>query len=312
MKCVSCGQEVQAGDHFCPHCGTSVAAATLSESVAGTGSLPPADAGTPAAVAQGASAVPASPAPAAPPPASGQARPAPHASKLPLIGAAVAVILVAGIGGYFAVRAFTAPDQTTLVPPPAPPAASPPSPSPPAAASPPSGPAPPAAGSTTTTASPPSDPIDIYLAAQICHNCTCLYSNGTASPLTGNGSSFDANGQTYSLDPRLAVAIAGQETSFGLHTGCFANHNAWNWFWCYASNSCAGNAIKNSPFSSWSNGIATVNKFLRKSYINKGYTTVSLIGHVYCPPGQGGCSAWAPGVSNFLQQLGGSPGQLEQ
>jgi hypothetical protein len=118
------------------------------------------------------------------------------------------------------------------------------------------------------------------------------------SPLTGNGQAFVANGLKYVVDPRLVVAIAGNETTFGTHT-C-VQFNAWNW--------SGGGACSNSPFTSWEAGLTTVTKFLGKSYLNKGYTTIPLIGAKYCTSG---CQKWVPLVTKFYStELGGNINNL--
>ncbi len=81
------------------------------------------------------------------------------------------------------------------------------------------------------------------------------YLQGKASPLAGLGAAFRAVGIKHNIDPRLLVAIAGQETGFGRHL-C-ASYNAWNWFW---SDTCS-----DSPFDSWEEALETVAKYLRIS-----------------------------------------------
>ena len=126
--------------------------------------------------------------------------------------------------------------------------------------------------------------------------------------LAGTGADFVAEAKTYGVDPRLPVAMSGAESSFGNHV-CDSEHfNAWNWFWCYATNTCEGNPCKNSPFPSWKQGITTVTKFLRRSYINKGYDSIPLIGAKYCKEG---CQFWVGNVTKFYRDdLGGDPGHL--
>jgi membrane-bound lytic murein transglycosylase B len=42
---------------------------------------------------------------------------------------------------------------------------------------------------------------------------------------------FIDNGIEFDVDPRLVIAIAGAETTFGTNMGCNAVFNAWSWFW---------------------------------------------------------------------------------
>ena len=71
------------------------------------------------------------------------------------------------------------------------------------------------------------------------------------SPMAGQGSAFVASGGRWQVDPRLLVAIAGAESSFGQIT-C-APYNAWGW------------GCPNGPyrFESWADGIDTVMGRLR-------------------------------------------------
>lgn len=110
------------------------------------------------------------------------------------------------------------------------------------------------------------------------------------SPMADTGSSLVRHGQRYDIDPRLMIAIAGQESSFGLYL-C-GDHNAWNWFW--------GGTCKRSPFVSYDRAIQVVSKFMRKSYLNKGYTTIPLIQKKYCVDG---CEHWISGVRHFYREL---------
>lgn len=116
------------------------------------------------------------------------------------------------------------------------------------------------------------------------------------SPMTGQGASLLRHGQKYDIDPRLMTAIAGQESSFGLHL-CAA-HNAWNWFW--------GGTCTRSPFVSYDRAIEVVSKYMRKSYLNKGYTTIPLIQKKYCVDG---CQHWISGVNFFFKELTQLDGQ---
>ncbi|SPE38486.1 exported hypothetical protein [Candidatus Sulfopaludibacter sp. SbA3] len=119
---------------------------------------------------------------------------------------------------------------------------------------------------------------------------------GVISPMVGTGSAFFNIGQTYNIDPALVVAISGIETDFGLRT-CTTD-NAWNWFW--------QGPCPNSPFTSYSDGIETVSKYLKLSYINKGYNTIALIQKRYCTaPVQNGvtCPGWISTVTLFRDQL---------
>ena len=134
---------------------------------------------------------------------------------------------------------------------------------------------------------PTAQVIDAYLASK-------------GSPMVGQGAAFMASGARWRLDPRLLVAIAGAESSFGQVT-CGPN-NAWGW------------ACPNDPadFQTWAHGIDTVAEGLRRYYLDEGRTSVSLIQQKYCPVGAandptGLNSHWTANVTKFLVELGGNP-----
>lgn len=128
-----------------------------------------------------------------------------------------------------------------------------------------------------TVASPTAAQIDTYLARK-------------RSPMAGLGESFSNYGRTYNVDPRLVVSIAGAETTFGEHV-C-ADNNAWNWF--YRRN------CPQSPFATYEAGMERVAKFMRLSYINRGYDSIELIRHKYCAAG---CQNWIPLVTTFYSEM---------
>jgi hypothetical protein len=55
-----------------------------------------------------------------------------------------------------------------------------------------------------------------------------------------------------------------------------------------------------STFVSYEEGLQHVTKFLRRSYLNKGYTSVPLIREKYCTSG---CDNWVPLVTQFQQEM---------
>ena len=128
-----------------------------------------------------------------------------------------------------------------------------------------------------SAASPTAAQIDAYLARK-------------KSALAGLGASFENYGRTYDVDPRLVVAIAGAETTFGAHV-C-AERNAWNWFY---KRTCPP-----STFETYEAGMERVAKFLRLSYINRGYDSIELIRQKYCATG---CENWIPLVTTFYQEM---------
>lgn len=122
--------------------------------------------------------------------------------------------------------------------------------------------------------------------------------------MTGNGAAFMASGARWQVDPRLVVAIAGAESSFGLIT-C-APFNGWGW------------GCPNSPydFESWADGFDTVMQGLRTNYLAEGRTSVALIHQKYAPVGAdndptGLNNNWTINVSNFLIEQGGNPNNVD-
>lgn len=114
------------------------------------------------------------------------------------------------------------------------------------------------------------------------------------SALAGSGQRLVDLGRQYGIDPRLPAAIAGAETTFGKHV-C-APFNAWNWFY---RRDC-----ESSEFASYDEGMTRVTKFLRLSYVNKGYNTVELVRLKYCARG---CDNWIPLVNQFRAEMPSSP-----
>ena len=116
------------------------------------------------------------------------------------------------------------------------------------------------------------------------------YFGKKSSPLQGTGEDFVKLGKQYNVDPRLVAAIAGGETTFGKHV-C-AKNNAWNWF---HRRTCPP-----SVFASYAEGIDRVSKFMRLSYINKGYDTIEKIRFKYCAVG---CDNWIRLITLFHNEM---------
>jgi len=154
----------------------------------------------------------------------------------------------------------------------------------------------PAAGSadvasTTATDGASAAQLDAYLA-------------GKGSPMAGSGAALMASGGRWQIDPRLIVAIAGAESSFGAIT-C-APFNAW------------GYGCPNGPynFSSWADGIDTVAQGLRTNYLSEGRVSVALINLKYAPLGAandptGLNNHWTANVSKFYLEQGGDPNDVD-
>jgi hypothetical protein len=150
----------------------------------------------------------------------------------------------------------------------------------------------PAPAAPVAAAQPPTAAaLDAYLASK-------------GSPMTGQGAAFVASGGQWQVDPRLVVAIAGAESSFGQIT-C-APFNAWGW------------GCPNGPyeFTSWADGFDTVMKGLRTNYLSEGRTSVALIHQKYAPVGAandptGLNNHWTINVSRFMVEMGGDPNDVD-
>jgi hypothetical protein len=134
-----------------------------------------------------------------------------------------------------------------------------------------------ASGLDYSPASPDAAQIDAFLTQK-------------HSPLAGIGAVLSGLARDYDVDPRLVVAIAGAETTFGQHQ-CTDN-NAWNWF---HRGTCPASA-----FTSYQEGAGHVTKFLRLSYLNRGYETIEQIRYKYCASG---CDNWIPLVTSFYNAI---------
>lgn len=110
------------------------------------------------------------------------------------------------------------------------------------------------------------------------------------SPLTPYAQEIVDASEKYSLDFRLVVAIAQQESNL-----CKKippdSYNCWGW----------GVHSKGTlKFASFPEGIETVTRGLREDYFDKGYATPEEIMSKYTPSSPG---TWASGVNQFLNEM---------
>lgn len=122
------------------------------------------------------------------------------------------------------------------------------------------------------------------------------YLHSKGSPLAGQGQTLVKYGNRYGVDPRLLVALAGAETSFGTDPNAGqdpAHFNVWGW----------GPHIK---FRSWDDAIGTITRGLKKNYIDKGLNTIAKIGNTWAPPSENNTGQWAQNVAGFFHELGGA------
>lgn len=124
------------------------------------------------------------------------------------------------------------------------------------------------------------------------------YLRSKGSPLAGYGYAFMGYGKQYNVDPRLIVAIAGAESSFGNNGSCASQrHNAWGY----------GGGWPNCwTFSSWEGAILQVSADVGKNYLPlKSRIADFSNGHYpsYCVSG---CEHWTSNVERFYEEQGGA------
>lgn len=129
--------------------------------------------------------------------------------------------------------------------------------------------------------------IDAYLASK-------------ASPLTGQGAAFVAESRRVGLDPRLLVAIAGSETSFGTYGPSQAIHNPFG----------MGPGLS---YPSWADAIAAAATNLSGAlYLGDGRVTISAIQQRWAPHGATNDPSdlnvnWTRNVGFYYAEQGGDP-----
>lgn len=113
------------------------------------------------------------------------------------------------------------------------------------------------------------------------------YLNKHNSPMSDNAQDFIDAADTYGVDWKLVPAIAGVESTFGKRIP--GGFNAWGW------GVYGDNAIY---FSSWRDGIYTLNKGLKENYINKGLTEPYAMNRIYAASPR-----WGGNVAFFLADI---------
>lgn len=110
------------------------------------------------------------------------------------------------------------------------------------------------------------------------------------SPLVPYSETIVQTAERYSLDFRLLVAIAQQESNLCKKIPP-ESHNCWGW----------GIHSKGTLlFEDYETAIDTVSKGLKEKYIDRGYTTPEEIMSKYTPSSPG---TWAAGVNQFLGDM---------
>ena len=113
------------------------------------------------------------------------------------------------------------------------------------------------------------------------------------SPLVPLANYLVAIADQYSLDYRLLVAIAQQESNLCKKI-IPSSHNCWGY-------GIYGNKV--TKFDSYEQAMETVARGLKKNYIDKGLTSPEEIMTKYTPPSLEIGGAWAKGINQFLDEI---------
>lgn len=106
------------------------------------------------------------------------------------------------------------------------------------------------------------------------------------SPLAPYAKDYVVLADKYGVDWKLLPSISGLESSFGKHL-MPNSHNGYGW---------GGGHIY---FTSWEDGIETINKAIRENYIDKWKaTTVNDMGPIYAES-----PTWAVRVNRFMNEI---------
>lgn len=133
------------------------------------------------------------------------------------------------------------------------------------------------------------DSIQIFKTRKAMKNVLKKYN----SPLVGQIDSFMNTCLEFELDCFLLPSIAGLESTFGQFL-LPESYNPFGWGGGYIT------------FDDWSEGIYTVGKGLRKSYINKGAETLEDIGRIYSES-----TTWSPRVQYFINAFRAEEEKIE-
>jgi hypothetical protein len=134
------------------------------------------------------------------------------------------------------------------------------------------------------------------------------------SPMASSVEALVDAAHRHGIDPRIMVAIAGQESEFGTTNPQSLRNNPFGFLW---------NGDLNSPFESWEAGYERVAGRLAEMIHEQGFTSVYALGEGdpnvrddgYCEVGArndptGLNSGWIGGVSAMYRELGGDPNDL--
>ncbi len=160
----------------------------------------------------------------------------------------------------------------------------------------PSGPAAPIGPQPTLNQSEPGGPV--------CVSAAQINAYLAQTPLAGQGQNFYNAGQAYDVNPALAVAIAGAESTFGENVNTtWGLHNAWGW----GSTSALHHVAQS--WTTWQQGIYTVTFQLSDNlYLGGGLTTTAAIYGRWCQSGD--CAGGLAAINGVLDHFGVNPASL--
>jgi len=122
--------------------------------------------------------------------------------------------------------------------------------------------------------------------------------------LAGQGSAFEAAGQTYNVDPTLLAAVSSFETGHGTSHAATAYNNV-------TGSMNPANPKQFLRYDSIPDSINDAARNLSQNYLQQGLTTIPAIGARYSPVGasndQNKTNAqWPSQVAQIYKQLGGT------
>ena len=118
-----------------------------------------------------------------------------------------------------------------------------------------------------------------------------------SSPMATQGNNFMEIGKKYDLDPRLLVAIAGAETTFGRNITA-GQYNAFNILY----------NGHNSPFKSWQSAINALGHSLTNPRNGYDLRTTTTMYRTYCAGSD--CTNGLRNINIFMHEQGANPNSL--
>ena len=160
-------------------------------------------------------------------------------------------------------------------------------------------------GSNPSAPAVPISPQLVLPAGPVCVSAAQINSYLAQTPLAGQGQAFYDAGQAYGVNPALAVAIAGAESTFGENVDTtWGLRNTWGWGSTPAPHRIA------QGWTTWQQGIYRVTWQLgRPLYLGGGVrTTSAAIYGAWCQSGD--CTGGLATINGVLDHFGVNPASL--